>query len=421
MITSTGKELLVDTSETVNYVRLWARSAPDPVDFSTVWTPPRYDFTAGIPDPNLLPLSDLEQAASEALRQEGKDLAHYPPGQGHPGLQDIVAKKFSVDQGISTPADRVLITNGAMHAISLVAEVLLDPGDLVVTEEFTFAWSLRVFERFGARPFTVETDENGMVPEALDHALGALRQKRLRPKIIYTIPTFHNPLGLEVPLERRQQILDVASRHGVPILEDDVYGDLRFEGEPIPAIAALDRGKGNVLYVGSFSKIVAPGMRLGYLLAPPQVMGRLLACKLDAGTSAFSSMILYHYLKNQRGDHLEEVRLALRAKRDALLGALEEGLGNRARWSHPRGGMFLWLRLPQWVNTYTLRDKAENVGVSYVPGIYFSPYGKGENCLRLSFGYASRDDIHEGIKKLTDVLRAEGVLKSPTTPSRSKK
>jgi 2-aminoadipate transaminase len=390
------------------YEGLFSQRTPAPVRRTPARA--RYDFAVAYPDPDLLPLDDLARATAQALREEGRSLALYPPPLGHEGLRTLIVEKVAEERGIRTDPDHVLLTSGSMQGINLVFEALLDPGDIVLTEDFFYLGTLRSLRRFGARVIGIPCDEEGMRVEALEETLRLLQRFGLRPKLIYTIPTFQNPQGTVLPLERRRRLVEVAHAYGVPVLEDDCYVDLSIEGEVPPAIASLDGAGGAVVYVSSFSKIVAPGVRLGWVVAPTEVMERLTTIKIDAGTNHLAAMVVYHYLREHRKPHVADLIEGLRRKRDAMLAALGEAFGPRARWSRPRGGMYIWLRLPEGADAAALQEKALHAGVSYYNGTLFSPEGKGRNCLRLCFAYPTVSDIHEGVRVLARFFEKEGAL-----------
>lgn len=390
------------------YEGLFSQRTPQPVRRAPSHA--RYDFAVAYPDPDLLPLDDLARAMAQALKEEGRSLALYPPPLGHEGLRDLIVQKLTEERGIRTDREHVLLTSGSMQGINLICEALLDPGDIVLTEDFFYLGTLRSLRRFGARVIGIPCDQHGMRMDALEETLATLKRFGMRPKFLYTIPTFQNPQGTELPLERRRRLVELAHAYGFPILEDDCYVDLRMEGEPTPAIASLDGAGEAVLYVSSFSKIVAPGVRLGWVVAPTEVMERLLTIKLDAGTNHLAAMAVHRYLQEHRKTHVAELNDGLRRKRDAMLSALGESFGPRAQWSHPPGGMYIWLRLPEGADTAAVQEKALQAGVSYYNGSLFSPEGKGKNCLRLCYAYPKVWEIQEGVHLLARFFEKEGLI-----------
>jgi len=249
-----------------------------------------------------------------------------------------------------------------------------------------------------------------MLPDALEGSIRAALGEGKKPKMVYTIPTFQNPIGFTMSVERRKAILRLSEEYNVPILEDDCYVDLRYDGGPIPSIRSLD-DSGRVMYVGSFSKVVAPGVRLGYVTAPPEVMDRVRALKSGGGVNQLAALAVHRYAVSRLRDHVDDIRVVLRVKRDAMLAALGESFGPSAAWSHPDGGLYLWLQMPENADLAGACDAAIKADVGYVPGPAFSPDGvSGRNCARLCFGYNTPQEIREGIARLAEVLADLGVL-----------
>jgi len=229
-------------------------------------------------------------------------------------------------------------------------------------------------------------------------------------KYLYTIPCFQNPLCWTMSLERRRRILEITRRYGVPVFEDDCYADLRFEGEDITSFHSLD-DTGQVIYCGSFSKIIAPGMRMGYLVAPQEVLQRALSFKGGGGVNQFAALTIEEYLKHHMYPHIQEQNQSLRAKRDAMLASLGENFGDAATWSKPEGGLYIWLQLPEGTDLAALQEQAFNEGVGYYNGTMFSPEGRGANCARLCFGHPSAQTVYDGVAELARILERHGVLK----------
>jgi 2-aminoadipate transaminase len=394
-------------AETFSYKNLFASRIPTQPRRPSIHS--RYDFAVAYPDPDSLPLEGLWQALREAIRRDGRDLALYPPLQGDERLRGLIARKLAKERGMRVAKEQIALANGSMQAITHLIEVFVDPGDTLVTEQFFYLGTLRSMRRFGANVVGVPTDEEGLIPEELEKTLRRLTREGKRPKFIYTIPSYQNPLGSVLPLERRRRLLEVAGEYGVPIVEDDCYVDLRFEGEMPPAIHSLDE-TGQVIYLGSFSKIVAPGVRLGWLVAPEEVMGRFLAVKLDGGPNQLAALAVEEYLRKEMESHIQEINAILRVKRDAMLSALGENFPPSCRWSRPKGGLYIWLELPEGADAARMQEAALKEGVAYYPGNLFSPQNEGRNCLRLCFGYLSPGEIQEGIRILARVFEREGAF-----------
>ncbi|MDP6402165.1 MAG: PLP-dependent aminotransferase family protein [SAR202 cluster bacterium] len=398
-------------AEQFQYEGLFAKTTPGARDRAVVRRG-KYDFAVAYPDPASLPLDELMAALEGALRDEGKDLAVYPHPSGYPPLREFVAGKLARDRGIQVSADDIILADGSSQPIYMLLEVLLDPGDVVLTEEFVYSGTLNTLRRFQADVRGVACDDDGIVPEALEGAIKTAAAQGKRPKFIYTIPSFQNPQGWTMTLERRQALVRLSQRYDVPILEDDCYVDLRYDGEPVTSIHSLDE-TGRVMYVASFSKNIAPGMRMGYVTAPPEVLDRVAAVKSGSGVNQFAALAVHRYSTSNLEDHIGDIRHILRAKRDAMLAALGENFGSAATWSRPEGGLYVWLRMPEGVDLASVREKALEAGVGYQAGNLYAPDGvSGKNYARLCFGYNTPEEIHEGIALLARIFEDEGILKS---------
>jgi len=370
---------------------------------------PRYDFGTGFPDPNSFPTEGLHEALGRALKDHGRDLVLYPHMQGLPELRELVAEKLRRERGMRIDPDQVVLTGGSGPAIAMFTELFTNPGDTLLTEYYTYLGALNIMQGLGANVVGVPTDEEGMRPDALDQTIQDLVGQGKQPKFIYTIPSFQNPLGTDMKIQRRLDILAVAQRHGVPIYEDDAYEDLRFEGERYPAIHSYDES-GVMLYSGSFSKIVAPGMRMGYMVAPQELIPRINALHWGRPTSQFSALAVLYYLRDHLDEHVAELCDIYRSRRDTMLGALGESLGSAAVATRPSGGMYIWVRLPEGANTVAVAEKARERGAAYLPGPRFSPREDGHNYFRLCFGYEDHQGIRDGIALLGEVFEEEGLL-----------
>lgn len=393
----------------LDFERLYAKTAPPPRD-RTVVKRGKYDFAIAYPDPHSLPLDDLVESLREALDEEGANLAVYPHLQGYPPLRQYVAQKLARERAINVSPDDIILGDGSSQPIYMALEALLDAGDVVLTEDYFYQGTLVTMRRFRADVRGIPCDGDGMLPDALDSAIVRAQQQGKRPKLIYTIPTYHNPQGWTMPLERRKAIVRVAQKHGVPILEDDCYVDLRYDGDVPPSLWSLDSA-GHVMYVSSFSKTIAPGMRIGYIAAPTAVVDRLRAVKSGSGVSQFTALAVHRYALKHLDKHIPEINDVQRARRDAMLAALGENFGSQATWSRPKGGLFIWLKMAEGTDLVKLRDIALKDEVGYIPGPMFAPDGvSGKNYARLCFGYNTPEEIHEGIARLADVFAREGAL-----------
>ena len=374
-------------------------------------TRPKYDFGTGFPDPDSFPADGLYEALGRALKDKGRDLVLYPDPQGHPEMREFVAAKLARERGMSVHPDQVLMTGGSGPAIALFVQLLTNPGDVLLTEDYTYVGTLTIMRNLRARIVGVKADEQGMVPEALEETIQDLARFEIRPRMVYTIPTFQNPIGTDMGRNRRQAVLAVAQKHGIPVYEDDAYEDLRFSGERSPAIHSYD-DSGMVLYSGTFSKILGPGLRLGFLVAPQELMPRINSMHWGRPTSEFALLAALYYLRDHLDDHVDEISDILAGRRDAMIEAIGEDMGANVTTSRPEGGLYLWVGLPEGSDVAALTEKARKEGVAYLPGSSFSPSGSGRNYLRLCFGYETPEKIREGIDVLANVFTQNGLLAS---------
>jgi 2-aminoadipate transaminase len=370
----------------------------------------KYDFTGGNNDADSLPLDGLIAAAEAVLRREGRTLSTYGLNSGPQGyrpLREFLAAKIKADAGIACTADDILITSGSLQAIELVNGTLLERGDTVVIEEDCYQGSINRLNRLGVTPVGIPLDRDGMRVDALSTALDDLKRKGIRPKYIYTIPTVQNPTGTILPVERRQEMLRLSAAHGVPIFEDDCYSDLIWSGQRPPALYAMSE-RGGVIHIGSFSKSIAPALRVGYIVAPWDVMSRMLALKTDGGSGALEQMVLAEYCTAHFTRHVPALRRSLRAKLKSLMDSLNEHFGTAAEFDDPKGGIFLWVKLPDEVDTAKLFQPALAAGVAINPGPEWSVNKvHGRSRMRLCFASLSHEEINQGIAALAETCRRE--------------
>ncbi|WP_217196220.1 aminotransferase-like domain-containing protein [Streptomyces buecherae] len=362
-------------------------------------------FAGGLPAPELFDTDGIAAAFRRVLDEEPRRALQYSTTEGDPGLRAAAAARLTA-RGLPTDPADLLVTTGSQQALTLVASALLDPGDVVLVEEPCYLAALQCFGLAGARVVAVPGDEEGLDPAAVEAAV-----VRERPKLLYTVPTFQNPTGRTLSAVRRRAVAEVAARRGLWVVEDDPYGELRFEGEPVPWIAAFAQDAGaadRTALISSYSKIMAPGLRLGLLRAPAPL---LRACNVakqaaDLHTPTVNQLAAARYLADNDLDaHLARVRGAYRERRDALIAGLPDALPAGSRWNRPQGGMFVWAALPAgWNATEALREVVTH-DVAYVPG---APFYSGEpdpTTLRLSFVTHTPDEIADGLKRLAKGLR----------------
>ena len=391
-------------------------------DFSTVMRPglpapakrwdgfPQYNFVGGHNDGDNVPVEEFIAASAAVLRREGRSLATYGLNSGPQGyrpLRDFIAANLGRRTGMRCVADDILITSGSMQAIDLVNDLLLEAGDTVIVEAATYGGALSQLRRRGVATVGVALDDQGMRTDDLDAALSRLKAEGVRPKYIYTIPTVQNPTGSVMSEARRLALLAVAEAHGVPIFEDDCYADLLMEGSRPPAVRALDTA-GRVIYCGSFSKTLTPALRIGYLVADWPVLSQMLALKTDGGTGAMEQMLLAEYCTAHFDAHVTSLTAVLKQKRDQIIEALDESFGTAARYTVPKGGIFIWVTLPESVDTSRLAAIALEAGIAINPGAeWSSDPADGQNRLRLCFANPTKDTIRAGVAKLADICHQE--------------
>ena len=369
----------------------------------------KYDFAVAYPDPDNLPLEELIESVRAGFEREGRDLAYYSTAAGDPELRNLVAEKLSRERNMTVTADDMVLTSGSGEAIGILIQALTDPGDVVLVEEFVYLGTLNQMRRYGADVVGVKCDDDGIIPEALDSVITEQTDKGKRVKYLYTIPQFQNPLGWTMSLERRKEVLDVTGKHGIPIFEDDCYADLRFEGEDVTSFHSLDDA-GRVVYAGSFSKIIAPGMRMGYLVAPKPVIARAWSFKSGGAVSQFTALTIAEFMKGGLNQHIEVQNRALAAKRDAMVAALGENFGGSVTWTVPQGGLYIWVKFPEGTDLAAVQEEIFHEGVSYYNGSQFSPTGEGSNYVRLCFGHPSIETIRDGIAELARILDSKNVF-----------
>lgn len=368
-------------------------------------------FGGGLPAPEVFPIAEIRAAADRVLDQHGRQALQYSNTEGYLPLRAMLARHMG-RYGIHVTPANILITSGAQQALNLVGKLFINSGDRILTEEPTYLGALQAFTSYQAQYLPVPIDEDGLRMDKLEEAL------RAGPKFMYVLPNFQNPGGVTLSMERRRRLVELAAHYGVPILEDDPYGQLRYEGDHLPALVKLDaeiHGSGNgrapfrggVIYLGTMSKTLAPGLRIGWVVAPEAVMERLLQMKqgADLHTSTFNQMVAYEASRGGFLDqHVRRIRPVYRERRDAMLMALARHCPPGVRWTHPQGGLFTWVTLPEGQDSTKILAEALKEKVAFVPGAPFYPCGGGERSMRLNFSYCRPEVIEEGISRLGRVL-----------------
>lgn len=381
-------------------------------------------FAGGLPAPDAFPVAEIADAAQRILTQAGPTALQYGATEGYTPLRQLIAEQMRAD-GVNVSAENVLITTGSQQALDLLGKVFVDPGDRVLVESPTYLAALQAWNTYGAEFMQVAADCDGVRTDALATAL-----EGRRAKFLYSQPNFQNPTGVTLPLERREAIVALAAQQGVPIVEDDPYGMLRFEGERLPRLIALapkpttsahraskQSKTGAVLYMGTCSKVLAPGLRVGWVVAEAEVIARLTLAKqsADLHTASLNQMLVYELWHSGALErHTPTIVDMYRDRRNAMLTALSEHFPPDVRWTKPQGGMFLWVTLPETLNATDLLNDALAERVAFVPGGAFHADGSGTNTLRLNFSNATSERIHEGIARLGRTLDARLALTATT-------
>ncbi len=367
-------------------------------------------FGGGLPAPEVFPVKEFQEACNQVLTDHGAQALQYSTTEGYQPLREMIAR-HNARYSVRVTAENIMITSGSQQALDFIGRVFVNRGDYIVVEEPTYLGALQAWNAYGAQYISVRTDEHGMVVDELEAAL------RIGPKFIYILPNFQNPSGCTLSLERRKKLVELADKYGVPIVEDDPYGQLRYEGDHIPSVATLDSSyrndndgeyTGNVIYLSTFSKLLAPGLRLAWVIAPPQVIRRLVMTKqaADLHTSSFNQHVAYEVAKNGFLDeHVKVIRATYKERRDVMLEMMEEMFPSNVRWTKPQGGMFLWGMLPENVDAAEVLNVAIKRKVAFVPGMAFHPNGGGANTMRLNFSFSNPDNIREGITRLGTTLK----------------
>ncbi len=375
-------------------------------------------FAGGLPAPEVFPLDRVEEACHKVLAEQGTRALQYSTTEGYQPLREMLVRHME-RYGIHVNPANVLITSGSQQALDLIGKLMINPGDRLLVEAPTYLGALQAFNAYQARYLTVPIDDEGMRVDLLEEEL------RSGPKFLYVLPNFHNPAGTTLASERRRRVVELASHYGVPILEDDPYGQLRYEGDHQAPLVETDAElhgataagrpfRGGVLYLSTFSKTLAPGLRVAWVVAPEDVIGRLVQMKqgADLHTSTFTQMVVYETARGGFLDqHVRRIRTVYGERRAAMLAALERHMPLGTEWTRPQGGLFLWLTLPAGLDSAAILQEAIRAKVAFVPGRAFYSGGGGERSMRLNFSYCTPEVIEEGIRRLARVV--DHALASP--------
>ena len=369
-------------------------------------------FAGGLPAPEVFPVDKFQEACNVVLKDFGAQALQYGTTEGYRPLREMIAR-HTARYSVEVSPDNILITSGSQQALDLIGRLFINRGDRILVESPTYLGALQAWNAYGADYVTVASDENGMITNELEKAL------RTGPKFIYVLPNFQNPTGMTLSLERRSQLIQLADKYGVPIIEDDPYGQLRFEGEHLPSVVYLDsqhRGpnggtySGNVIYLSTFSKLLAPGIRLAWVVAPQEVIRKLVMAKqaTDLHTATFNQIVAYEVGKaGFLDEHVKLIRRTYHERRDVMLEMMDEVFPSEMLWTKPQGGMFLWGIMPEGFNAADVLKRAIEKKVAFVPGAAFHANGGGENTMRINFSYTAPENIREGITRLGLVLKEQ--------------
>lgn len=371
-------------------------------------------FGGGLPAGETFPIPEFQEACNKVLKEKGSSALQYGATEGYQPLREMIARHLD-RSGITASPENVLITSGSQQALDLIAKLLINRGDRILVEAPTYLGALQAFNVFGADYVDVAMDEEGIRTDLLEDAL------RSGPKFMYILPNFQNPSGITMSLNRRKELVALSDKYGVPIIEDDPYGQLRYEGEHQPALFVLDRVNhngdykyqlGNVIYLCTFSKTLAPGLRLGWIVAPPDVISKLVQLKqgADLHTSTFNQIVAYEVARGGfLDDHVSTICKLYGERRTVMLQALKEYFPPEVKWTHPDGGLFLWVTLPEGMNSQRLFEAALKENVAFVPGecFYATPSEIGTRQFRLNFSYGNPEIIREGIRRLSTAIKSQ--------------
>ena len=372
-------------------------------------SPEIISFAGGLPAPDVFPVDEFRSACDVVLSEVGAQALQYSTTEGYLPLREMIAR-HTARYGIEVTPDNIMITSGSQQALDLIGKVFINRGDRILVEEPTYLGALQAWNAYGAEYVTVPLDENGMNTDELESVL------RTGPKFIYVLPNFQNPTGVTLSLERRKRLIALADQYGVPIIEDDPYGQLRYEGTHLPSVVSMDSEfrknggldyRGNVIYLSTFSKILAPGLRLAWVVAPPEVIRKLVQAKqgADLNTAAFTQMVAYEVARGGFLDrHIWLIRRVYGERRNIMLEAMEQHFPPSVKWTHPQGGLFLWGIMPDFLDAKEVFKVAVERKVAFVPGESFFATGGGHNTMRLNFSNAAPEMIREGIARLGQVL-----------------
>ena len=370
---------------------------------------PKFNFIGGHNDNESIPIISLKESIDKIILKEGKTLAKYgleSGPQGYLPLRQFISKQLKKSASINCSEKEVLVVSGSLQALDLVNQTFLKKGDTVIIEEENYGGTISRLRRIGVNMIGIPLEKDGMNIEVLEQTLESLKKKKIRPRFIYTIPTIQNPTGTIMSVNKRKALIKLSKKFEIPIFEDDCYADLIFDKERPPAIKSYDND-GYVIYCGSFSKSIAPALRVGYLTADWSILSRILPYKTDAGSGSLEQMALAEFCKINFNSHIKILRNELKKKSDSICNALDKYFGSTADYNKPVGGIFVWINLPNNIDTSRLYELALKDGVAINPGNEWSINSSGDHKIRLCFGNPSIEEIDEGVKILAEICQKE--------------
>ena len=364
-----------------------------------------YPFGSGRPDPATFPARALADAAARIVPELGDELVLYPGSLGYEPMRKVMADRFERREGAKLAVERTALTTGSMQAVTLMAQYFVEkPGDVILLEEFSYSGTIGAYNKEGAKLVGVALDEFGMRMDSLVEKIEACQKEGNKPKFIYALVTYQNPTGSIMPLERRRELLDIALKYDIPVVEDHCYADTIYDEDHVPALITIEHDA-TVLHIESFSKILGPGVRLGCFTGPEPIFSEILSLRRDGGPSTLNAAIVCEFFRESLADHLKLINRTVKTKRDAMVEELGKHPDVFEWFSKPKGGLFVWVKLPDATDVVACERDADSRGIDYATGKAFHVYRQDVSYLRLAFGYASLDDIREGIPLLAECVR----------------
>lgn len=363
-------------------------------------------FAGGLPAPELFPTEDLKKVDEAVLTKEGQAALQYGTTEGYTPLREQIAGRMKKSFMVDCTPENIVITSGSQQGLSLLDQIFLNPGDVVLVESPTYLGAINAFKLCGPEFVEVPTDDKGIIPEELEKILAKYGD---RVRMMYVIPEFQNPTGITWPMERRKAFMDIINRYDFPVLEDDPYGELRFDGDKVPSLKSMDT-KGNIIFLGSFSKILMPGLRIAWMVADPTIIDKVVKLKqaVDLQSSSFGQRQTSFFIDMYDLDaHVAKIKELYKKRRNLMCDSMKEYFPEGITFTYPEGGLFTWVTLPEGMDAKELMPKVLAKNVAYVPGGPFYPHGGNANHFRLNYSNMPEERIVEGIKRLAEVLKEE--------------